>query len=68
MTNKRIKNFDEFMDKTFIKCSCGYNNKKENAKIYGTCLNCKKILDPKIYFEKKLKLELRKENKKYGVV
>lgn len=65
---KRIKDFDEFMAKTFIVCDCGYNNKKENVKMYGTCLGCGKILDQKIFFEKKLKLELKKTNKKYGVI
>lgn len=66
---KRIKNYDEFMSKNYIICPhCGYNNKKDYFVNYGTCLRCGKIIDQKVFFENKLKIELRKTNKKYGVL
>lgn len=44
-----------------VKCpECGYNNKKYNVENYGTCTNCRKVLNEKAKFKydmnKKLKL------------
>lgn len=66
MAQKRIYDFDEFIKRNFIVCSCGYRNKIENVNIYGTCLSCGKVLNSRILFMKKLKLELKKERKKEG--
>ena len=69
MRVKRIKDFDEFMDKNYIVCPhCNYNNKIENVRTWGDCLNCGKILDEKLYFTKKLRLEIKKEKKKEGLL
>lgn len=49
MEEKKIKK--EF----FVVCQfCGYNNKYKRFQIYGTCLRCHKIIDPKIYLKRKL--------------
>lgn len=42
-----------------IKCECGYQNKKFNVQIYGTCTRCRKILDEKAYFKHEMNEKLR---------
>ena len=51
-----------------IKCPyCGYENKKHNVKIYGTCTGCRNTLDEKAKFKyemsKRLRLWRYKSNK-----
>lgn len=50
-----------------VKCECGYFNKIENVKRYGTCTRCKKVLDKesKIKYDLYNKLKIwRNEDKK----
>lgn len=69
MCREHKGDYEEFIKDNFTICPCcGYYNKKEYFNNYGTCLNCGKILNQKKYFERKLKIELRKTNKKYGVL
>jgi len=42
-----------------IKCTCGYNNKENNVKIWGTCRGCGKILDDRAYFKYQMNKKLR---------
>lgn len=56
---------EEFMKKNFVLCPfCGYNNKKFFLYQYGTCLNCKKILDQKIYFMIEMKKKIKNNKRK----
>lgn len=68
MKKKKKGTHEEFMKKNFIRCSCGYTNKKENVEKYGTCTNCKKIIDNKCFFKRKLKIEIKKTNVRHGLV
>lgn len=44
-----------FVDELFITCDdCGYNNLKDRFQAFGTCLNCGKILDKKVYFKSQM--------------
>lgn len=47
---KRVK-IEEFINKKFIVCSCGYNNHKQAIDTYGTCIRCNKILNERAYFK-----------------
>lgn len=42
-----------------IKCECGYQNKKHNVEIYGTCTRCRKVLDEKAKFKYEMNKKLR---------
>lgn len=45
---------DKIMEQ-YITCNeCGYNNKKDRFEAFGTCLNCGKVLDEKVYFRAKM--------------
>lgn len=50
--NRHLKNLPN------IKCQCGYNNKKEIVKIYGTCRLCGAVLDPKAKYRYEMKKKL----------
>ena len=67
MRERRNGDIEEFIKKNYIVCSCGYRNKIENVNKYGTCLYCKKVLDEKVFFLKKLRQELKNENRKGGI-
>ena len=42
----------EYKQLTWIVCpNCGYNNKEENIKKYGTCTGCRQTIDKKSKFE-----------------
>lgn len=47
-----------------IICECGYQNKRYNIKKYGTCLKCKKVLDPRVRFHYCMYNKLRLWRKK----
>lgn len=64
----KTESTEEFIKHNFVVCKCGYNNKIEYVNYYGSCLRCGKILNEKAYFKKKLKLEIKKENKKLGIL
>lgn len=54
------KSKEEFMKSIgSIRCECGYWNKYENIKRYGTCTRCNTVLDDKAYFQYKMALKLR---------
>lgn len=42
-----------------IKCECGYNNKPENIRRYGTCTGCGKVLNEKYKFEYEMVCRLK---------
>ena len=43
-----------------IKCPyCGYNNKKYNIELYGTCTGCKKTIDKKAKYKYEMNKRLR---------
>ena len=49
----------------FIKCPhCGYNNKTENVKRWGTCTGCRKIIDQKAKFDYEMLCRLKLWRKK----
>lgn len=48
-----------------ITCECGYQNKPENIRKYGTCTRCHKVLDEKIYFKYQMYNKLRLWRKKW---
>lgn len=53
---------------TWIKCPyCGYNNKEEKVKHYGTCTGCRQVIDKKANFEYEMicRLKLWKGKKWY---
>jgi len=64
MRERRNGDIEEFIKKNYIVCDCGYRNKIENVNKYGTCLYCKKVLNEKVFFLKKLRQELKNENRK----
>ena len=41
-----------------IVCECGYQNHKENVKIYGTCRLCGKVLDKKAKYNYEMFVKL----------
>lgn len=45
---------NEFIEKNYITCECGYNNRKNRLENFGTCLRCGKIIDERSYFKRKL--------------
>ena len=54
---KKIKERAEGMG--MIVCDCGYNNKKENVAIYGTCRGWGKVLDEKAKYKHEMFLRLK---------
>lgn len=64
MVKEKIELHEEFMKNNFVVCPyCDYNNKVEKFVKFGTCLNCKKIIDDRIYFRNTLGIEIRKKLK-----
>lgn len=53
------KAIDKFVKDNYITCECGYNNEKHRFENYGTCLRCGRVLDPKKYLMKLLKIKNR---------
>ena len=54
MKNKDYKTF------YWVVCPyCGYNNKKENVKRYGTCTGCRKTIDEKAKYDYEMTCRLR---------
>lgn len=50
-----MKEKKEFKKENFVVCQyCGYNNKYRRFTLYGTCLRCHKIVDPKVYLKRRL--------------
>ena len=45
---------NEFIEKKYITCECGYNNRKNRLENFGTCLRCGRIIDERSYFKRKL--------------
>ena len=44
---------------------CGYCNKKNNVKTFGTCTCCNYVLDPKAKFNFEMKIKLKGEKVHY---
>ena len=52
----------------YITCpDCGYNNLKKRLKNYGTCLNCKRILDEQAYFRRKVRETMGKWKPRHDI-
>lgn len=50
----------EFITREWIKCPyCGYNNKEENIKRYGTCTGCRQIIDEKAKYNYEMTCRLK---------
>ena len=51
----------------FVICECGYHNKKNQIKKYGTCNFCGKVLDPraKLEYEIVCRCRLWKDKKRH---
>ena len=50
----------EYKQLTWIVCPrCGYNNKEENVRRYGTCTGCRHTLDGKSKFEYEMSCRLK---------
>lgn len=55
---------NKFVEEKFIKCECGYHNKKDMINVYGSCHLCGKILDKKAYFNWQIKSRMRNKKEK----
>ena len=53
-----VKNHIEKYNDSIV-CECGYSNKKENVKRYGTCTRCRKVLDKKAKYMYEMYTRLR---------
>lgn len=54
-----MKKQREFHNTNVICENCGYQNHKENVKLYGTCRGCGRILDPQAKMKYEMYVRLR---------
>lgn len=59
---------EQWIERHFVVCKCGYRNEINRFQKYGVCLSCGRILDDRLYFKSmfyKTKRKLRKRGN-YG--
>lgn len=67
MEKRTAKEMQDFLKANYVTCNhCGYNNEKARLRQYGTCLNCGKILDEKMYFMIEMMKKLKANSRRKG--